>query len=836
MGALTQASEQIARQIAQAAINKFTWGNASSKLQNRVSVMEYGASGSDLSTTGSISAGTRRLVLNAVASNQDFQKDQYVCVEGAGTDGGSPETACLTFDDTGIATGSGNLTIALDGVSYSVGVANGATAATVASNIVKTAFPGWKVYRFNNAVFFKSLANGTKSDATFSSAVPGITGTMQTVNQGTNGTQLVSKIVSIAGNILMLDNAATATVSSVFTRHDDTQAILTALDNVRDGGEIYFPMGTYYTAPIYLGKDIRFMGESIQLSRIRLRKGANTDVIVLDNRSLYCEIKNLSVDGNKAENTYGNGIAILGDRDNSVGGGSTARKDLSVSSGTYLFLHIDRVQVMNCANNGLFILPFVFASVFSNITVYDNNEYGIANASTDNHFALIEAELSGKAGVLESGANNRWTSVKCYWNCYVDKTYGGFTLRKSSRNTIVGVEVQDGYGHGFLIQDCTGDGLSLIACLADGNGYMDVGNLTTTRAHQGFRILGSKNVTLLGCIAANYRSGITGTFIQDRGLYIDAQCDDIVIQIKAPYHNRAPYIAGTNCKVIDYPQVRIPKIAGDIPSLLYANSATANVPTMVDGYTVGNKAISLAKTNTEYLSFDWNGAVNPKVGTIEIVFKLNSIADLPAGFPRLLDIGKYTADLSADWIGLILGSDVDNGNFLRGHIYTASNAMTASSTNGQLPIVAGKWYKAVMQWNIDSVKKTIKTYFFDEDDTMYSKVQEFTSNLAVPTFTGIPTAYINGRSDATTMEKTDIVVDSLRISNRMLHPWEFYFKTMFPIESTTYFVNFADGKLSNGGRQPSGPTANRPSPAVTGQLYFDTTLGKTVSYNGASWV
>ena len=35
---------------------------------------------------------------------------------------------------------------------------------------------------------------------------------------------------------------------------------------------------------------------------------------------------------------------------------------------------------------------------------------------------------------------------------------------------------------------------------------------------------------------------------------------------------------------------------------------------------------------------------------------------------------------------------------------------------------------------------------------------------------------------------------------------------------------------------PSGNTASRPASPVTGQLYFDTDLGKLVAYNGTDWV
>ena len=35
---------------------------------------------------------------------------------------------------------------------------------------------------------------------------------------------------------------------------------------------------------------------------------------------------------------------------------------------------------------------------------------------------------------------------------------------------------------------------------------------------------------------------------------------------------------------------------------------------------------------------------------------------------------------------------------------------------------------------------------------------------------------------------------------------------------------------------PSGTTAQRPASPNTGHIFFDTTLGKIVSYNGTEWV
>lgn len=34
----------------------------------------------------------------------------------------------------------------------------------------------------------------------------------------------------------------------------------------------------------------------------------------------------------------------------------------------------------------------------------------------------------------------------------------------------------------------------------------------------------------------------------------------------------------------------------------------------------------------------------------------------------------------------------------------------------------------------------------------------------------------------------------------------------------------------------AGTTANRPASPVTGQMYFDTTVGKPIWYNGSAWV
>jgi hypothetical protein len=109
---------------------------------------------------------------------------------------------------------------------------------------------------------------------------------------------------------------------------DDTNAILAAVAavNANGGGTLFFPAGTYkISSPIVFRSFTRIQGEGPKISKILVANNANCDVLISLNADLligtgssggvnYCVIQDISIDGNKANNSSGRGITIYGRR------------------------------------------------------------------------------------------------------------------------------------------------------------------------------------------------------------------------------------------------------------------------------------------------------------------------------------------------------------------------------------------------------------------------------------------------------------------------------------------------------------------------------------------
>ena len=137
---------------------------------------------------------------------------------------------------------------------------------------------------------------------------------------------------------------------------DDTLAIQKAIDSIKPkstatishprGGIVFFPSGTYIvTNTIILPAQVILKGEGMINTIIRLGKGVSKDVIKTENFDTLINtnaswydtydvpmgfgISNICIDGNKTENTMGNGIQVYG----------------------YCYL-IENVSVIYCAESG----------------------------------------------------------------------------------------------------------------------------------------------------------------------------------------------------------------------------------------------------------------------------------------------------------------------------------------------------------------------------------------------------------------------------------------------------------------------------------------------------
>lgn len=287
-----------------------------------INVKDYKASGSAQTTTGSITTGTNALT---VASVIDFAVGQGINVYG------KYEVASLQV--TAAATSSGNVTVTLNGVAFTVAVVNGDTAIGVATKIRAAAFTGWTTggTAGTDTVTFTSTTTGTKTDATYSAGTTGATGTMTTTTQGT--ADLITTINGISGTTLTLAANASTTVTSVTVSHDDTAAITNVIAAIPTSGSVIFPKGEYkLTDELVLLDNCTIFFASAKLV-FNLSTSSQRGLVVGNNTSLINpDIDVVSLTDQSAANDQIHCPIVIGDAINGVGKSSVSIKNAVLSS------------------------------------------------------------------------------------------------------------------------------------------------------------------------------------------------------------------------------------------------------------------------------------------------------------------------------------------------------------------------------------------------------------------------------------------------------------------------------------------------------------------------
>ena len=391
------------------------------KLQQTISVLDYGAAGSNTTTTGTISASSSSLSLAAAV---DFANSQGIRVNHAGTAFTLNPPTSLNVTPTG-ATGSTHYQYQIASIDSAGGVGAAITAvATTTGNATLnatnynalswtaasgTAPIAYAVYgKVSGTMTLLAVVAGTSWNDT---GVTTITGPdwIPATPTSAQADWLITRIVSGGGTTsLVLASTATTAASSQVVAHDDTSAISAALTaastptvvtpggTISRGGRVYFPAGIYNTSStvtiparlMLLGDGYgTYYGGSTNSAAATLIRG-NFDGIVFSAPNDGFTISNMGMIG------LGNGAGTY-----------TANTCLSVGPTYVLDFLLQDFEVSQCYI-GL-IIDGVSNGTLRNIYSQTNVSYGIKALGAQGAWQNVNVIANGNDGLyLSTGTVN----------------------------------------------------------------------------------------------------------------------------------------------------------------------------------------------------------------------------------------------------------------------------------------------------------------------------------------------------------------------------------------------------------------------------------------------
>ena len=172
-----------------------------------------------------------------------------------------------------------------------------------------------------------------------------------------------------------------------FKGNDASTIIQSAIDNLIDGGSTYIKTGSnpeiyLISSPIEIDDKISLVGDGFQTTILKLQNNVNDSLLKTKSFGSVTRghiiIKDIGLNGNKANNTAGHGI--LGQMWNSL----IDRVWVTDFVGSGIFLKIDgneniiqKCRITNCGGDGIHIESGVNDGYLLNNLIYNNNGYQI---------------------------------------------------------------------------------------------------------------------------------------------------------------------------------------------------------------------------------------------------------------------------------------------------------------------------------------------------------------------------------------------------------------------------------------------------------------------------
>lgn len=288
---------------------------------------------------------------------------------------------------------------------------------------------------------------------------------------------------------------------------DWSAAISKAVEDLSEGGILYFPKGVYNTKELFpTYKSITILGAGYSHSIIQYT-GIATEGAFIDIRIKGFSIKDIGIYGcNEKSSNPVNGQKCSGiyirERENGGANGGQV---------------IENIMTKYFGEDGIKIHLKVWMLMLNNVRAYCNTNIGINIRGTDNTYSNLHCEGNGVRGLSVTGGNNRISNVNCIFNGKDSKNgcEGYFNAGHLSLSNVV---CQDAYHDGFVFDSCFESNIDIISdccgvSLIDGNETIPI-SCGVKFINKCRNIIGNIQLT-------NYRSFVGS---QLYGIYMDKSC------------------------------------------------------------------------------------------------------------------------------------------------------------------------------------------------------------------------------------------------------------------------------------------------------------------------
>lgn len=370
---------------------------------------------------------------------------------------------------------------------------------------------------------------------------------------------------------------------------DDVQinAAITALAST--GGIIQLEAGEYTLADTIsiTASNITLRGTGFSGTTLALANGVNDHAISITGTGVISVcVEELTVDGNKGNQTAGSGIYI--------------NTPWAVTDTQHLIRNVD--VIMNKVNS-ILVEGDTRAARFVLVRARYADEAGFKFAGSDHQFINCIADAPHKSGFVIYAYNCNFVACKAFY-CGVDEDGSSGWRVEAGRNMFTGCEAQDCFMDGWRIISGS-DNCTLTNCWGDSNGQ------GAANSGDGLSIEDSNSTMVVGGAYFD-RAAPDNPFPQDYGIAISGTSDNNTIAYNVMYGNdTADHVdtsSGTNY-FISAPQNVIDldgkvSVAGDtmtgsltVPILTVKNAAATNTTTTVEAGAGASVATVLLKTH-----------------------------------------------------------------------------------------------------------------------------------------------------------------------------------------------------------------------------------------------